>query len=247
MGFLALGAVLVGDALDRRLARAGPDSRQARLLLPALLCVPAACLNPEGYHALLFPLLHTFIGPIVAVTEYAPTGALRLPAFWIVAALTAAALWRFRRSSAWSEILLAGGMALLGALLSAPRLFLVAAPLHRHATAAARRLEFTAAPGRRRTGGRAGALSWALGFERLLPYQGLGSTMPSPPPRRRSARRCQTPLPSLWGRRVSIYQLYPASACSRTGVSRPTRASSWPVSTGSSTCGTGRPSSRSTG
>jgi len=137
MGFLALGAVLVGDALDRRLAPAGANSRQKRLLLPALLCVPAACVNPEGYHALLFPLLHTFIGPIVEVTEYAPTSALRVPAFWIMAALTAATLGRFRRTSPWSEILLAGGMAVLGALYirATPYFFLVAAPLlHRHAT-----------------------------------------------------------------------------------------------------------------
>jgi hypothetical protein len=180
MGFLALGAALVGDALDRRLAPAGPDSRQARLLLPALLCLPAACVNPEGYHALLFPLLHTFIGPIVAVTEYAPTGALRVPAFWPMVALTAATLFRFRRASAWGDVLLAGGMALLGALYlrATPYFFLVAAPLlHRHATAAA-------AAGSRLTAQRLGAvalvaaaasLSWALGFERLLPYRwGLG-------------------------------------------------------------------------
>lgn len=180
MGFLALGAVLVGDALDRRLAPASPDSRQARLLVPALLCVPAVCVNPEGYHALLFPLLHTFVGPIVEVTEYAPTGVLRVPAFWIMAALTAATLCRFRRAGAWSDVLLAGGMAVLGALYirATPYFFLVAAPLlHRHATAAA-------AAGSRFTAQRlgavalvaaAGSLCWALGFERLLPYRwGLG-------------------------------------------------------------------------
>jgi hypothetical protein len=180
MGFLALGAVLVGDALDRRLAPARPDSRQARLLVPALLCVPAACVNPEGYHALLFPLLHTFIGPIVEVTEYAPTGALRVPAFWIMVALVAATLGRYRRASSWSEILLAGGMAVLGALYlrATPYFFLVAAPLlHRHATAAATAgSRFTA----QRLGAvalvaAAGSLCWALGFERLLPYRwGLG-------------------------------------------------------------------------
>jgi len=227
MGFLALGAVLVGDALDRRLAPAGPDSRQARLLLPALLCVPAACFNPEGYHALLFPLLHTFIGPIVAVTEYAPTGALRVPAFWIVAALTAATLYRFRRASAWSEILLAGGMTVLGALYlrATPYFFLAAAPvLHRHATAAA-------TAGSRVNAQRlcaiavvaaAVSLCWALGFERLLPYRwGLGlddSAFPAAAAAAVERHALPGRLYNLYGDGgYLIYRLYPGAGVFQDG------------------------------
>jgi hypothetical protein len=97
-----------------------------------------------------------------------------------VAALTAALLVRFRRASPWSERLLAGGLALLGALYlrATPYFFLAAVPLvHRHAAAATSgSSRFTAQRlGAAALVGAAASLSWALGFEHLLPYRwGLG-------------------------------------------------------------------------
>ncbi len=138
-GLLALGALLAGDAAER-IGAAGPAPRRARLLLPALLCVPAACLNPEGWNVLLYPFLHTSLGSVVPVLEYEATGLSTFPLFWAAVATTVAvAVWR-RRDMAMRDVLLAAGMGMLGALYlrATPYFFLAAVPLaHRLAAVAA--------------------------------------------------------------------------------------------------------------
>ena len=234
-GVLALAAVLTGDAIDRRFAPPGPASRQARLLVPAALCLPAACLNPEGYHALLFPFLHTFIGPIVEVSEYAFTSPLRMPTYWILATITAAVLLRARRTPVGSEVLLAGGTAVLGALYlrATPYFFLGCAPLlHRHAAAFAVAHSRAAA---QRVGALAlvaavAMLSWALGFERLIPYRwGLGIDETSWYPAAAASAIERHALPgrifNLYGDGgYLIYRLYP-----RYGVFQDGRLQAYPA------------------
>ena len=127
-GLLYLGAVGVGELLRERgalLRRA----RKSRIFRVALLCAAATLLNPEGYHVIIFPFLHTVAAPAFVVTEYAPPTIQKFPFFFASLMLTVVGL-AVRGRREYGDWLLIGGTGLVGVLYlrSTPYFFLVAAP-----------------------------------------------------------------------------------------------------------------------
>jgi hypothetical protein len=175
IGLLFLGACVTGEFLNGWAKGREGTGRLKELASASALCVPATLLNPEGYHVLTFPFLHTFLGPVIEVEEYAVSGLSSTPLFWIILAASALMLLTSRDRD-WSEIFLAGGTAILGVLYlrATPYLFIAAAPvLCTRLSALPSRGGF---PSRRRAGllsvlAAVAALTWALGFERLMPYR----------------------------------------------------------------------------
>jgi tetratricopeptide (TPR) repeat protein len=174
IGLLFLGAAVTGEFLNSLARGREGMGRLKELALASALCLPATLLNPEGYHVLTFPFLHTFLGPVIEVEEYAFSGLSSTPIFWIILAASALMLLTSRDRD-WSEIFLVGGTAILGVLYlrATPYLFIAAAPVLCTRLSA---LPSGGLPSRRRAGllsvlAAAAALSWALGFERLMPYR----------------------------------------------------------------------------
>jgi hypothetical protein len=175
IAFLSMAAVIAGDAINA-LRRPSAERPSPAFAAAVILCIPAACLNPEGYHVLAFPFLHTFIGPIVEVTEYALSMPSRQPLFWLFTLALIAVFLKDRRPVDWGELLPVAGVALLGALYlrATPYVFLLGAPvLCRHLS--------RSGPGRSPWTLRqvncaavvvaALSLTWAVSFDRLSPYR----------------------------------------------------------------------------
>jgi hypothetical protein len=170
-GFGYLGARIVGDELDRRrFPVAAPGVAGRRLLVPALACVPATLLNPEGVQALLFPVLHLNLSPVIQVAEYSYSWPSVVPGFWVALALTAALLL-VPGARRWGDLVPAAGTAVLGVMyIRAVPYFLFTAAL----LVLRRAYDFPEpmAPALRRwreaalAAGAAAALLWAFGSDR---------------------------------------------------------------------------------
>jgi hypothetical protein len=119
IAWLLIVATLVGDWLNARVgsSEGGPSPH---LVAATILCLPAACLNPEGYHVITFPFKHTFIGPVVEVMEYSFSTPAKIPLFYVFAAILIVSFILRRRRLDWAEILPVATVIFLGGLYPAP-------------------------------------------------------------------------------------------------------------------------------
>jgi hypothetical protein len=130
-GLLFLGAVVVGEALDRR--RAGGPVRDRGDLLPPvlLLCSAATLANPGGWRVLQYPLLHLGLGSFIDLTEFRSSFGYPVPLFWLTLGTLAATLSVRRARVTLAEALPVGGLAVLAVLFqrTIPYFAIAAAPL----------------------------------------------------------------------------------------------------------------------
>lgn len=130
IAWLLVAAVLAGDWLDSRFGRRekGPSGTA---MAATLLCLPAACLNPEGWHVIVFPFMHIVVGPVVEVTEYAFTSLSRVPLFYVFALVLAASFLARGRRSDLADVLPAAAVIVFGAVYqrATPYVYLVGAPI----------------------------------------------------------------------------------------------------------------------
>lgn len=170
LGLGYLGLVAAGEVLNG-IGRGRIDWRVPLRLAAFLgLSLAATLLNPEGVHALAFPLLHLFLGPVVAVREYQATALADAPVFWCALAAWLALLLFPRHRRDWREVLPALSAGLLGALFLrefAYFFIVTAVPVSRRCAAFSPRrvltgLGFLAV---------AASLVWAVRFDRLIPYR----------------------------------------------------------------------------
>lgn len=170
LGFGYLGLVAAGEALNG-VGRGRVDWRVPSRLAAFLgLSLAATLLNPEGVYALTFPLLHLFLGPVVAVNEYRATALVDAPVFWCALLVWPALLFFPRSRRDWRELLPALGAGLLGVLFLrdfAYFFIVTAVPVSRRCAAYASR-RFVAAGGLLLV---AASLTWAIWFDRLIPYR----------------------------------------------------------------------------
>ncbi len=175
VGLFYVAAFLLGEHLD---APRRPEGFASGLKAPAallLLCLLATVANPEGHHVLVFPFLHLFLGPVIDVTEYTYSSFREAPLFWA----TAVPLWVFLARPSqrrWREILPLAGLTVFGVLYlrSTPYFFLAGTPVI--AARVAENIPGTPFLTRARVGALSllaacASLTWALGYERLVPYR----------------------------------------------------------------------------
>lgn len=170
LGLGYMGLVAAGEALNG-VGRGRTDWRVPSRLVAFLgLNLVATLLNPEGGHALSFPLLHLFLGPVVAVSEYRATALVDAPVFWCALLAWSTLLFFPRSRRDWRELLPAFGAGLLGVLYlrDFAYFFIVTAiPVGRRCAALAPRRVVAAGC----LLAVVASLTWTVWFDRLIPYR----------------------------------------------------------------------------